>query len=465
MTNRFYSPFQQFFDATPTVRSGARLFFYAAGTSTKQNTFSDTALSVANNNPITLNALGQSDTDIYLSDLSYKVVLAPPGSDDPPSSPIFTADNYYIPPSVAQFKSGSGSPNGSVAGTAGSAGVPASVYWDSTNSVLYVCTQTGTTVTAVWTAITTSTVTNLPIPQGRLTPTTGTPVISAGVTAGTSVFYTPYIGNQIPIHNGSVFVNTTFSELTLSLVASHTANNLYDCFVFNNSGVITLVTGPAWTTATFGSGARGTGAGTTQLTRLNGVLVNTVAMTGRNGATTYSIAANRATYVGTILVDGTNGQVSCLLATGQSRRWGIWNYYNRREFTARCIDPTASWTYTVTGFRVARADATNNIVLVHGFIEDMIEATYYVAAHSSAGGIVATVNIGVNSTSVASGIPDSTDINAGYSTADCLLISNYVAQPNLGGIQFYPLESGTNAGTVTFTASSNQMMLSVRFFA
>jgi hypothetical protein len=73
MTNRFYSPFQQFFDSTPTPRSGARLFFYAAGTSTKQNTYSNTTLVTANDNPLTLNALGQPDTDIYLSDLPIKL--------------------------------------------------------------------------------------------------------------------------------------------------------------------------------------------------------------------------------------------------------------------------------------------------------------------------------------------------------------------------------------------------------
>jgi hypothetical protein len=143
MTNRFYSPFPQFFDSTPTPRSGARLFFYVAGSSTKQNTYSNTGLSIANDNPLTLNALGQPDTDIYLSDLPYKIVLAPAGSDDPPNSPIWTADNFSIPSATAKFNSGSGNPTGFVAGTAGSVGVPANVYWDYTNAVLYVCTTTG----------------------------------------------------------------------------------------------------------------------------------------------------------------------------------------------------------------------------------------------------------------------------------------------------------------------------------
>ena len=82
VTNRFYSPFPQFLDSTPAVRAGARLFFYAAGTSTKLDTYSDATLLTANANPLTLNSLGQPDTAIFLSDALYKIVLAPSGSDD-----------------------------------------------------------------------------------------------------------------------------------------------------------------------------------------------------------------------------------------------------------------------------------------------------------------------------------------------------------------------------------------------
>jgi hypothetical protein len=116
------------------------------------------------------------------------------------------------------------------------------------------------------------------------------------VNAATPVFYTPFTGNLILIYNGSRHVPTEFTELTLDLVSAHAVNAIYDVLVFSNNGVLTAVTGPAWTTATAGSGARGTGAGTTQLSRLNGYWVNTVSMTGRNGSSTYSIGANLATY-------------------------------------------------------------------------------------------------------------------------------------------------------------------------
>src|SRR4051794_25226741 len=122
--DRFFTPFQQFLTADPAVREGARLFFYAAGGSTKLDTYADDVLDVANPNPITLNSLGQSDTAIFLQDAAYKVVLAPPGSDDPPTSQIFTADQVFGAQysTVAKFYPISGSPNGNLSGTAASVG-------------------------------------------------------------------------------------------------------------------------------------------------------------------------------------------------------------------------------------------------------------------------------------------------------------------------------------------------------
>lgn len=58
---------------------------------------------------------------------------------------------YYADDSKVQLLTGSGTPNGSVAGTAGSINNPPSLYWDYTNAQLYFCITTGTTVTAVWT--------------------------------------------------------------------------------------------------------------------------------------------------------------------------------------------------------------------------------------------------------------------------------------------------------------------------
>lgn len=80
-------------DGTPAV--GYRLFFYVGGSvNTKQNTFSDSTGATPNANPLVLNSLGFVPTELWWNTSQlYKVVYAPPGSDDPPSSSVWTLDN------------------------------------------------------------------------------------------------------------------------------------------------------------------------------------------------------------------------------------------------------------------------------------------------------------------------------------------------------------------------------------
>jgi len=84
---------EQFFDDNGDPASGYKLFFYAAGTSTKQNVYTDAAGSIAASNPLTLNAAGRPSGPIFWQPLAYKVVLATPNDTDPPTSPIWSADN------------------------------------------------------------------------------------------------------------------------------------------------------------------------------------------------------------------------------------------------------------------------------------------------------------------------------------------------------------------------------------
>ena len=406
MANRFFSPNQQFADTTGLPYAGGSLTFYASGTSTPLATYSNRALSIANTNPVVLDSAGRAG-DIFLQNLAYKVVLA-----DVNTNVIWTADPVYSSDfsTTASFLSGAGSPNGVVAGSAGSPTVPASVYWDTTNNILYVATTTGNAATTVWTAVNASSAAAVvPPPQGYLTLTTLTPIIPSDVTAATSVFYTPYVGNLVPIYNGSSFNPTVFTELQLTLNAAHAASNIYDVFVFNNSGVPTVVTGPSWSAGTSGSitagsCARGTGAGGTALTRLNGVLTNTVQITGRNGATTYTINANLATYVGSLFMDGTNGQISCHRSWGKDRKWGVWNAFNRANIFIQEGDTLgASSVTTYSTFGAYNADATNRITLFTGLAEEQAYCTVNMEGIQGAVNRSFYAAIGLNSTTTATG--------------------------------------------------------------
>lgn len=466
MAQRFFTPFQQFVDDTGAPRSGAQLFFYQTGTSTKLNTYSNAALSSANSNPIVLNSEGRPTVAIFLQNQDYKVVLAPSTDTDPPASAYWTADPVRSSDfaTIPLWQVCSGNPNGQLAGTAASAGVMPSVAWDFTNQLLYLCTTTGSTSSAIWTAINTSAVTPAnPSPQGYLTLTSATPVITGDVSAATAVYYTPFVGKLVPIYNGSQFIPTGFSELTLTLNAAHLASQIYDIFVFSDSGTLRLVTGPAWSTATAGSGARGTGAGTTQLTLLNGYWVNTVSMTARNGGTTYSVGANLATYVGSMYMDGSNGQVSCHRTYGQSRKWGIWNAYNRQSIILQMGDATASWTYGTATIRQSNGAAGNTLALFAGLAEEAfeIEAMQNIDFGTNDSG--ALIGIGVNSTTAFSGMRASIQSGSSGGVDNMTARGRHTVVPSLGLNNVNFLESGNGTGTPTFSGGNDDMLMVARW--
>jgi hypothetical protein len=92
MATRVLLPREQVFSNIGVVGAGYRLFFYETGTTTKKDTYSDDDLATPNTNPVVADSAGRFG-DIWVSDSSlYKCVLAPAGTDDPPTDPIWTAD-------------------------------------------------------------------------------------------------------------------------------------------------------------------------------------------------------------------------------------------------------------------------------------------------------------------------------------------------------------------------------------
>ena len=83
---------KQQFNQSGNPLAGGLLFTYAAGTTTKINTYTNAAGSTPNTNPIVLNANGECD--IWLTDgVSYKLVLCPSTDTDPPTNSYWTEDN------------------------------------------------------------------------------------------------------------------------------------------------------------------------------------------------------------------------------------------------------------------------------------------------------------------------------------------------------------------------------------
>jgi hypothetical protein len=69
------NPFLQYFTDAGAVLNGGTLTFYAAGTETPLDTYSDVGMLTPNENPMELDSAGRAETAVFFSAASYKVVL------------------------------------------------------------------------------------------------------------------------------------------------------------------------------------------------------------------------------------------------------------------------------------------------------------------------------------------------------------------------------------------------------
>lgn len=205
--------------------------------------------------------------------------------------------------------------------------------------------------------------------QGRLTLTSGTPVTTADVTAATTVYFSPYLGNMIDLYDGSSTWNTrTFAEISIAL-GTISSGLPYDIFCFDNSGTPTLRAPVAWTNTTTRA---------TALVLQNGVLVKTGATTDR--------------YLGTFYTTSTTQTEDSV-----AKRF-LWNYYNRVRRVLRRQETTASWAYTSATIRQANASASNQVDTVIGVAEVAVHLNLNALALDTAGSVNIAAGIGEDST-------------------------------------------------------------------
>jgi hypothetical protein len=277
-------------------------------------------------------------------------------------------------------------------------------------------------------------------PQGRLTLTSATPVLTATTTGNATIYYTPYVGDLVPIYDGTNIVPTVFAELSQALTdatkspAAATAASVYDLFVWNDGGTIRCTRGPVWTNDTTRSAG-------TALVRVKGLWLNNASIT--NGP-----AASRGTYVGTIRTRAADGTVDWNIggsaSGGTAGFLGVWNAYNRVSLSAASIDTGASYTYTSGTIRQARASAGNQVSVVFGLAEDATQINYSARLGLVAAGAASVFGIGVDSTStfIGQGVTI-----AGASGTGLGATNAYAAAPLLGVHVFSANEQseGTNA--------------------
>jgi len=234
--------------------------------------------------------------------------------------------------------------------------------------------------------------------QGRIYGASGTPYNNGGGSVST-IFFGPLPdkGNLITLDNGSGVLSTkTFTEISLSLATGFTSGNVYDVYVYNNSGTLTLDTA-VWTNTTTpptrGSDAAGrlTKNGATNELLVGAIFMTSNTTTQDNGSARY-----------------------------------ISNVFNTDFRGMSASDSTASWTVTSTTFVAANGNTTNGqgrVSFLQAVSSNTFTAHYtaYYANNSTTqtlAGIgidstTSTSNFGVNNTGAASSI--SVQANIGQS--------------------------------------------------
>jgi hypothetical protein len=296
-------------------------------------------------------------------------------------------------------------------------------------------------------------------PQGRLTPTSNTPVMAADATGATSVYYTPYQGNIVPIYDGANMQSYTFGQLTMALNTSNQlSGKIYDLFVFLNSSVVTIGAGPAWSSATAGSSSRGTGSGTTQLQQTDGLWVNANTITLTNGATSYSsIPVGEAAYVGSVYMTA-NGQTGinfkpAAAAGGSNNIIGIYNAYNRTHLYSLERELTTDWTYASATWRPtngASGNVNNRVTWLDGLGQSAVRASCSVQAAIATGNDGITIGVSLNSTTATPNIMASEYPPSGDSYFLISPQENFAPQLGLNYLQ--AMEASPSGVTATFYA-------------
>lgn len=268
------------------------------------------------------------------------------------------------------------------------------------------------------------------IPGGRLTLTSGTPVTTSDVLTSTSVYYTPYLHNLVPLWNGTYWVVVSFTEQTLAL-GTVTSGRPYDVFAYLSSGALAIES-LIWTNDT----------------------TRATAVTLQDGRYCKSGDKTRL-YLGTFYTISTTQTMD---TTGARY---LFNMYNRVPRSLFCKDTTDSWNYSTAAYQEARAQSTNGTSrysVVIGIADTMTEMMHYHTASNSTGTARAVgIGIGINSQTVNSAII--------YPSQNCTstiaanLYASYRGYPAVGLSYYARLEYGAGADTQTWYGDAGGTIL------
>jgi hypothetical protein len=234
-----------------------------------------------------------------------------------------------------------------------------------------------------------------PTPSGRLTLTTGQPIMTSDVVNASAVLWTPYKGDTIPFFASGTGLWTVFRspEITLTLNSAHiTAGSVYDTYATVQSGAVVLCSSPAWTSTT--------SRASTPIQMQNGIYVNTNAMTGTcwNGTTAFTVPALAGTLLGSFYCTTGATSPACVtmqfkptpVSGGSNNILGLYNAYN--QGATRSLETDSNTTsYAVSVINTWQAAGSgggstgNRVWVLDGLGQSQVTCSFQMNVNSSSG--------------------------------------------------------------------------------
>lgn len=274
--------------------------------------------------------------------------------------------------------------------------------------------------------------------HGRLTLSSGTPIPIVDVMAAATLYFTPFRGNQVALFDGAQWTLFLFTESSLSL-SGLVANTLYDIFLYDNAGVLTLeavawnapdngvvtsisnasprvVTVPSHTLSAgqLVTIASNSVASNNATWRVGGTITSTqfrlLNLNGTNSSAPGSVGSGgtwqradqnttRATplavqdgvfvqsgapahrYLGTIRMGNLAGQSE----DSATKRY-LYNEYNQVARKLKVVEPEGQWSYSTSAWRAANNNLANRVGIVIGNVGPLVGLDLVVRMQGSGAG-------------------------------------------------------------------------------
>lgn len=259
----------------------------------------------------------------------------------------------------------------------------------------------------------------------RLSISNGEPVPASNISNAGTLYMCPYVSNCIALYDSTAGKIVLITSAQVSTTFTLANNKPGDVFAYISSGALAFEV-LAWTNATTRA---------TALTYQNGFLCKSGDPTRR--------------YIGTIYATGANQ------TSDSDGNRCVWNYYNRVRRNLVAQNPAGTWSYLGT-VRAANANTTlgqGRFGFVIGVAEDAVTCDYTMLV-SGSGSASGNVFIGLDSTSVISGVSGTLSIGTSWNGT---IQASYNDVPGIGYHYLQALEQGGGSSSTTYTSTYGAM--------